>query len=103
MLWPRHAPSDEPRRRARMFPAAAGAAALLASTTVFSGPGPVMPHGAGVAADICSVLGLCARRPVAQPSLVIRNGPRDSAKIALTFDMGGRVRSVLDVVNLLID
>jgi peptidoglycan/xylan/chitin deacetylase (PgdA/CDA1 family) len=85
--------------------AAADAAALLASTMAFRGPWPVMQHrdAAGLAADFCCALGLCARGPGAQPSLLVRNGPRDSAKIALTFDMGGCVRSAVDVVNLLID
>jgi peptidoglycan/xylan/chitin deacetylase (PgdA/CDA1 family) len=85
--------------------AAAGAGALLASTTVFRGARPVMSQrdAAGLAADFCGALGLCAEGPVAQPSLLIRNGPRDSAKIALTFDMGGRVSSALDIVHLLID
>jgi len=85
--------------------AAAGAAALLASTSAFRRPLPVLDHGdaAALAADFCAALGLCAPRPVARPSLLVHNGSRDSAKIALTFDMGGRVSSALDIVNLLID
>jgi peptidoglycan/xylan/chitin deacetylase (PgdA/CDA1 family) len=85
--------------------AAAGTAALHASTLAFSWPWPVAQDrdAAALAADFCGALGLCAPRPVAQPSLLIHNGPRDSAKIALTFDMGGRVSSAMDIVNLLIE
>jgi peptidoglycan/xylan/chitin deacetylase (PgdA/CDA1 family) len=56
---------------------------------------------AALAADFCAALGLCAPRPVAQPSLLIHDGPRDSAKIALTFDMGGRVSSAQIVDRVL--
>jgi peptidoglycan/xylan/chitin deacetylase (PgdA/CDA1 family) len=84
---------------------AAVTAALLASTMALSWPWLVAQNrdAAALAADFCGALGLCAPRPVALPSLLIHNGPRDSGKIALTFDMGGRVSSALDIVNLLID
>jgi len=85
--------------------ATAGAAALLTSTVAFrwSWTGIRGRGAAGLAADLCGKLGLCAQGLVVRPSLLIRNGPRDSAKIALTFDMGGRVRSALEIVNILID
>jgi peptidoglycan/xylan/chitin deacetylase (PgdA/CDA1 family) len=58
---------------------------------------------AAVAGAAALLLSMMAWGPVARASLLIRNGPRHSAKIALTFDMGGRVGSALDIVNLLID
>ena len=85
--------------------AAAGAAALLVSAMGFGRPWPAGQRrdAAALAADFCGALGLCERGPAVQPSDLIRNGPRDSARIALTFDLGGRVSSALDIVNLLID
>ena len=37
------------------------------------------------------------------PAVVITNGPRDSKQIALTFDMGGRLDPVVDIIQYLID
>jgi peptidoglycan/xylan/chitin deacetylase (PgdA/CDA1 family) len=36
------------------------------------------------------------------PSLAVRNGPRTSTLVALTFDMGGRVDPAIDIMDLLI-
>jgi peptidoglycan/xylan/chitin deacetylase (PgdA/CDA1 family) len=43
--------------------------------------------------------------PTAQvtPAAIVRHGPRTSGKIALTFDMGGRLTPALDIVGWLID
>jgi len=40
--------------------------------------------------------------PAPQTSRLVTNGPRGSGKIALTFDMGGRVDPALDIMNFLI-
>ena len=37
------------------------------------------------------------------PSVVVSHGPRDSNKVALTFDMGGRIDPAVDIMNLLAD
>lgn len=37
------------------------------------------------------------------PAIVVTNGPRGSGRIALTFDMGGRLDPAVDIVQWLID
>ncbi|HJW21649.1 MAG TPA: polysaccharide deacetylase family protein, partial [Candidatus Limnocylindrales bacterium] len=41
--------------------------------------------------------------PTAAPAAIISHGSRSSARIALTFDMGGRLTPALDIVHWLID
>ncbi len=44
-----------------------------------------------------------ATQPPTGPSTLVRNGSRSSNKVALTFEMGGRVDPALDIMNYLIE
>jgi peptidoglycan/xylan/chitin deacetylase (PgdA/CDA1 family) len=57
-------------------------------------PGPTATAAPGATAT--------ATRPAGGPSLRVDHGTRATNKVALTFDMGGRVEPALDIMNWLI-
>lgn len=59
-------------------------------------PGPSVPPTAGPATPAPSV-------PAGGPATVISSGPRGTAKIALTFDMGGRLDPAAEMLQWLVD